>query len=190
MNVERSASLTAASNTVFTWLEHNYNEPTVIADPEVVPIVQSLPYQVEKPAPQESDNLTVCQQQPTFPALASQTNPESADESSLLNLNRMLNCYCLLERDCFTNHPQLKLRCSVCSTQFENLSRLIDHKHANKSCMNNVLSDISQHGNSSSSVRFAGASGHDHVELFLVQIEDQDLDESLLDPPKSNPEVF
>lgn len=162
-----------AANTVFTWLEHNYNEPTgsglseTSADADVPVVSQtSVAFQSDKTV----DSIA---------NVSGQTIPESADSQLMSTLlNRILDCSCQLERDFLKNYPRVKLKCSVCSTPFGSLSKLADHKHSSSVCMNQVLMEPESTEAILSSDK---AQNHQQIELFIVQIEDQELDERFLE---------
>ena len=62
-----------------------------------------------------------------------------------LNLDRMINCYCLLDKNFdkqsnfnSTRMNRIKLKCGVCELEFSSLKNLVKHKELNLSCVNEL----------------------------------------------------
>lgn len=213
-------SVTASNSTVFTWLEHNYNEPTsVINNANVAPTntsassISMMAMSGEEETTEEIPHMVLVNQsasssssQHHIETVTTNNNDERATASSqsytittseccdTRELNRMLSCYCLLERMGIRGEMAVKLTCSVCHTRFESLEKLSEHKQLNKTCLNGVRfgdgeeideddenEDLLVLDNQVTSNTTTIQNNQGPVKLMLVQINDEPLDELILE---------
>lgn len=213
-------SVTASNSTVFTWLEHNYNEPTsVINNANAAPTntsassISMMAMSGEEETTEEIPHMVLINQsssssssQHHIETVTTSNTDERATASSqsytittseccdTRELNRMLSCYCLLERMGIRGEMAVKLTCSVCHTRFESLEKLSEHKQLNKTCLNGVRfgdgeeiddddenEDLLVLDNQVTSNTTTIQNNQGPVKLMLVQINDEPLDELILE---------
>lgn len=112
---EADESQTNGQNSILAWSEHNYNENN---------------------SANQSESNKASNENPVI------TYTISCPSDWNLNLDRMINCYCLLDKnfDKMTNSTsdKIKLKCGVCELEFPSLNKLVEHKESNAKCVNDL----------------------------------------------------
>lgn len=107
------------------------------------------------------------------------------------NLNRMINCFILLNKNSQTSitDSKIRLRCSVCKLCFTDLGELEEHKASSDSCKNNmnIREETEQEvQNEARKLKRKNPKKSFNLSFFNNYYADEDLDEYIEDEIKEN----